>query len=161
MSKIELSEEEIEREFLKNQNADFAVFLRENYPEVGIRWDRSSFKAGAKFAATKYAERIRELEASLFNQKLQYEGHLRDLVYRPNPTSSGATIALNNLSHELDLRLLQSRLDEAVKLLTKSKHFHGHFSDCDMTEEDEECSCGANRHEHDTYIFLAKYKKQA
>jgi hypothetical protein len=48
--------EEFDKWFVSCRNSSFAVFLRENYPDAGIKWDRESAR-GAWQAACDYKEK--------------------------------------------------------------------------------------------------------
>jgi hypothetical protein len=48
--------EEFDKWFISCRDSSFAVFLRENYPDAGIKWDRESAR-GAWQAACDYKEK--------------------------------------------------------------------------------------------------------
>ena len=47
------SDKEIEETFYKHKNSSFAQYLRDNFENIGIKWDKSSFTAGAKWVHEK------------------------------------------------------------------------------------------------------------
>jgi hypothetical protein len=97
----DLDKEAFEKWFISNRDSSFAVFLRENYPDVGIKWDReparSAWQAACEFkqkeidavmSENKLCERfITQIQADKFEmrgdiQKLQAENDsLKDGSY--------------------------------------------------------------------------------
>lgn len=56
---------EIEEAFYKHQNSSFAQYLRDNFENIGIKWDKSSFTAGANWMQEKNAKEIEQLKQRL------------------------------------------------------------------------------------------------
>lgn len=75
--------EEFEKWFISCRDSSFAVFLRENYPDVGIKWDReparSAWQAACEYKQFKLAHYIHkiELENAKLNQEVEkFKGYL-------------------------------------------------------------------------------------
>ena len=60
-----ITDEQMREAFEKIRNASFPKFLRDNYPEVGIKWEWYSFKEGCKIASEQYQIETEELQKRL------------------------------------------------------------------------------------------------
>jgi hypothetical protein len=71
--------EEFDKWFVSCRNSSFAVFLRENYPDAGIKWDRESARSAWQAACSYKQKYINELESenTILNQEIEkFKGYL-------------------------------------------------------------------------------------
>lgn len=58
-----------EKWFISNRDSSFAVFLRENYPDVGIKWDREPAKSAWQAACEFKQKEIDALKLEIMQLK--------------------------------------------------------------------------------------------
>ena len=65
--------EAFEEWFKSNANSSFAVFLRENYPDLGIKWDREPARSSWISACEYMRSKANPLDALSLYEKLERE----------------------------------------------------------------------------------------
>jgi len=87
-------------------------------------------------------------EDMLILEKSGLESRIKELEDRINGLDAERTAS--------NVRYIQAReyLKEACELIKKGAYFSGHYTDCDQANDDEECTCGAERFEFNAHIFL-------